>query len=152
MLIALMVVLLFGGSIETSLLDGIADGRDEAKAVVEGDRRKDVLDIFKKLRKRTEKQQELVQGSGAQLASVLASGDQQYGDMDQAWWLYFEYVDAYNVDMLDLRYELREQLTRGFPIDLCGHLLSCRAPHREYRATRFSGELHPLLRWPVVCP
>ena len=49
---------------------------------------------------------------GKQLASVLANAGQQNADMDKAWWMYFERVDAYNVDMLDLRYELREQLTR----------------------------------------
>ena len=113
MLITLMIVLLLGGSVTTSLLDYIADGRDAAKAViVEDDRRKDVLDTFKKLRKRTEVQQEQVKSHGKQLASVLANAGQQNADMDKAWWMYFERVDVYNVDMLDLRYELREQLTR----------------------------------------
>ena len=108
-----MIVLLLGGSVTSSLLDYIADGRDAAKAViVEDDRRKDVLDTFKKLRKRTEVQQEQVKKSGKQLASVLASGGLQYADTDKAWWKYFERVDIYNADMLDLRYELREQLTR----------------------------------------
>jgi hypothetical protein len=113
MLTTLIIVLLLGGSITTSLLDNIADGRDEAKAViVEDGRRKDVLDTFKKLRKRTEVQQEQVKSSGKQLASVLASADLQSADTDKAWWTYFERVDVYNADMLDLRYELREQLTR----------------------------------------
>jgi len=113
MLIILMVVLLLGGSVTNSLLDYIADGRDAAKAViVEDDRRKDVLETFKQLRKRTEVQQEQVKSHGKQLVSVLASAGLQSADMDKAWWMYFERVDAYNVDMLDLRYELREQLTR----------------------------------------
>jgi hypothetical protein len=113
MLITLMVVLLLGGSVTNSLLDYIADGRDEAKAVIVADeRRKDVLDTFKKLKKRTEVQQEQVKSSGKQLASVLASADLQSADTDKAWWTYFERVDVYNADMLDLRYELREQLTR----------------------------------------
>ena len=113
MLITLMIVLLLGGSVTTSLLDYIADGRDEAKAViVEDDRRKDVLATFKQLRKRTELQQDQVKSSGKQLASVLASSGLQNADMDKAWFMYFERVDVYNVDMLDLRYELREQLTR----------------------------------------
>jgi hypothetical protein len=113
MLTTLIIVLLLGGSITTSLLDNIADGRDEAKAViVEDGRRKDVLDTFKKLRKRTEVQQEQVKSSGKQLASVLASAGLQNADIDNAWRMYFERVDVYNADMLDLRYELREQLTR----------------------------------------
>ena len=113
MLITLMVVLLLGGSVTNSLLDYIADGRDAAKAViVADDRRKDVLDTFKQLSKRTEVQQEQVKSHGKQLASVLASAGQQNADMDKAWWMYFERVDIYNADMLDLRYELREQLTR----------------------------------------
>jgi hypothetical protein len=113
MLTALVIVLLLGGSITSSLLDYIADGRDEAKVViVEDDRRKNVLDTFKKLRKRTEAQHEQVKSSGKQLASVLASAGLQNADMDKAWWMYFERVDIYNADMLDLRYELREQLTR----------------------------------------
>jgi hypothetical protein len=113
MLTALIIVLLLGGSVTSSLLDYIADGRAEAKVViVEDDRRKDVLDTFKQLRKRTELQQDQVKSSGKKLASVLASAGLQNADMDKAWFMYFERVDVYNVDMLDLRYELREQLTR----------------------------------------
>jgi hypothetical protein len=53
-----------------------------------------------------------VKSSVKHLAAVLASAGQQNADMDKAWWMYFERVDIYNADMLDLRYELREQLTR----------------------------------------
>jgi hypothetical protein len=53
-----------------------------------------------------------VKSNGEQLAYVQANAGLQNADTDKAWWRYFERVDAYNADMLDLRYELREQLTR----------------------------------------
>ena len=113
MLIALFTILLLGGSSTTGLLDFIGDARDEAKVVVvDDDRRAEALGTLKSIKKVTESRNKQVKNSAKELSTVLASRELYDADIDKAWFVYFETVENYNAEILDLRYELQEQITR----------------------------------------
>ena len=113
MLITLFTILLLGGSSTTGLLDFIGDARDEAKVVVaDDDRRVEALGTFKSIKKLTESRNKQVKNSAKELSTVLASPELYDADIDKAWFVYFETVENHNAEMLDLRYELQEHITR----------------------------------------
>ena len=113
MLITLFTILLLGGSSTTGLLDFIGDARDEAKVVVaDDDRRAEALGTFKTIKKLTESRNKQVKNSAKELSKVLASPDLYNADIDKTWFVYFETVENHNAEILDLRYELQEHITR----------------------------------------
>jgi len=112
MLIALFTILLLGGS-STGMLDFIADSRDEVKVVMErGERRTDALSTLKAMKRRTDARNKVVKRSAEELTWLLSQDDIQESDFDIIWFRYFAERKAYNEDMLDLRFQLKEQLTR----------------------------------------
>ena len=112
MLIALLTILLLGGD-ATGMLDYISDSQDTVKAVMEkDDRRKDVLATLKGMEKRTKARNKFVGSSSKSLRGVLGQDDASAADIDAVWMSYFEEREAYNSDMLDLRFQLKEQMTR----------------------------------------
>lgn len=112
MLIALFTILFLGGDV-TGMLDYISDSQDAVKAVIEpDDRRKDALATLKDMEKRTKARNKAVAGSSKELSRVLGQDDASDADIDEVWTSYFEERAAYNSDMLDLRFQLKEQLTR----------------------------------------
>ena len=112
MLIALFTILILGGS-NTGMLDFIADTQDTVKVVMEkDDRRKEALSAIKAIKKRTETHNKMVKGSSKDLNKALADNDVSEADIDTIWYRYFAQREAYNRDMLDLRFQLKDQMTR----------------------------------------
>ena len=112
MLIALFTILILGGS-ATGMLDFIADTQDTVKVVMESDdRRKDVLATLKETKKRTEAHNDVVKSSSKDLNKVLGDNEVTDAEIDIIWYRYFAEREAYNRDMLDLRFQLKDQMTR----------------------------------------
>ena len=112
MLIALLTILLLGGS-ATGMLDFIADSQDTVKVVMEkDDRRKEVLATLKETKKRTDAFNKVVKRTSKDMSKILSSDDVTDADIDTIWDTYSSARAAYNQDMLDLRYQLRDQMTR----------------------------------------
>ena len=112
MLIALMTILFLGGS-TTGLLDFIAQTEDNIKVVLEKDaRQKGALDTVKEMKKRTKARNKQVNKSRKDLSKVLADPETTGADIDATWDTFYAEVESYNADMLDLRFELRDRLTR----------------------------------------
>ncbi len=112
MLIALFTILILGGS-NTGMLNFIADTQDTVKVVMEkDDRRKEALSTLKAIKKRTEAHNKMVKGSSKDLNQALANNDVTEADIDTIWYRYFAQREAYNRDMLDLRFQLKDQMTR----------------------------------------
>lgn len=108
MLIALFTILILGGS-ATGTLDFIADTQDTVKVVMEkDDRRKDALATLKAMKKRANAYNKMVKRSSKDLNKALSND----ADIDTIWEAYFEQRGIYDRDMLDLRYQLRDQLTQ----------------------------------------
>ncbi len=112
MLIALITILLLGGS-NTGMLDFIANTQDEVEVVMEkGDQRKEALSTLKAIKSRTEAHNDVVSGTSKELNKALADNDATQVDIDTIWYRYFAQREAYNRDMLDLRFQLKDQMTR----------------------------------------
>ena len=112
MLIALFTILLLGGS-STGMLDYIADTQDTVKVVMEkDDRRKEALSIVKAMVKRTNAHNKMVKRASKDLNKTLSSAEATNTDIDPIWDAYFSQRATYNQDILDLRFQLKDQMTR----------------------------------------
>jgi hypothetical protein len=112
MLIALFTILFLGGS-PTGMLDFIADTQDEVKVVMEkDDRRKEALGTLKAMKKRANAHNKMVKRTSKEMNKTLSSDDVTDSDVDTIWDAYFSQRAAYNQDMLNLRYQLKGQMTR----------------------------------------
>jgi spermidine synthase len=111
MLIALFTILFLGGG-DTGMLTFIADTQDEVKAVMErDDRRKEALSTLKAIKKRTDAYHKMINRTSKGLNKALANDDVTEEDIDTIWYRYFAQRETYNRDMLDLRFQLRDQMT-----------------------------------------
>ncbi len=123
MLIALITAMLLGGG-SAGLLGYIAEARDSVKTVMErDDRRKAALATLKDMKKRTNARDKQVKKSSKELTAALSQSEINDTDIDAIWDHYIAEVNQHNYDMLDLRFQLRDQLTREewqqiFPADL----------------------------------
>ena len=112
MLIALITILFLGGDM-TGMLDYISDSQDTVKAVMEkDDRRKEALSTLKAMEKRAKARNKVVNGASKDISRLLAQDRTDNAAVDAAWNSYFAERDAYNSDMLDLRFQLKDQITR----------------------------------------
>ena len=112
MLIALFTVLLLGGT-SSFVLDFVADTRDNVKIIVpKGDRQKAALDTLKAMKKSEKAYRKNLKVAGKDLYMALDLPDDVESEIDAVWTAHFAEVQRRNDEMLDLRFELREQLTR----------------------------------------
>lgn len=122
MLVALITIMLLGGG-SAGLLGYIAETRDNVKTVMEKDeRRKAALATLKDMKKRTNARNKQVKKSSKELAAALSQNEINDADIDAIWDNYIAEVNQHNYDMLDLRFQLKDQLTREewqqvFPAD-----------------------------------
>ena len=108
MLIALFTILFLGGSTNTGMLDFIADSQDAVKEIIEdNDRREASLALLKEMKKRSNTRYKMVDRASKDMRGALASGDV----IDAIWEDYFDQRAAYNLDMLDLRDQLKSHMT-----------------------------------------
>jgi septal ring factor EnvC (AmiA/AmiB activator) len=112
MLIALITILILGSS-STGLLDYISDTQDQIKIVMQKDeRRQEALSTVKKMKKRTKARNKQVNKARKEMSKTLARDDATITDIDAVWDRYFVALAAHQEEMLDLRFELRDTLTR----------------------------------------
>ena len=112
MLIALFTILLFGGG-NTGLLDYIGEIEDSIRTVmVKDDRRKAALSLVSDMEKLTKARNKRVNELRKELKKTLADSDGTVDDLNATWDVYFDVVTTHGEEMIDLRFELRDKLTR----------------------------------------
>lgn len=112
MLIALLTILLLGGG-STAVLAYIADTQDAVKTImVKDERQKEALGTLKAMKKRTNARNKQVKRATKDLQKALGQDDIDDARIDAIWDGYFAVIDQYDHDMLDLRFELKEQINR----------------------------------------
>ena len=122
MLIALMTILFLGGS-TSGMLDFLGDTKDTVETVMPtDDRQKAALDTVKAMKKKAEALNKQVRRSSKNLSKVLKTDNVTDADIEAIWSVYYTARSQYSSDMLDLRYELKEQLSREewsqiFPVE-----------------------------------
>jgi hypothetical protein len=112
MLIALFTIMFLGGS-SSGVLAFIADTQDSVKTVVvEDQRQQEAFTTVTATKKRTQKLNKDVKRLMKQLQRDLRDHGVQESDIEAIWDEYYELENDYAADMVDLRFQLREQLAR----------------------------------------
>ena len=112
MLIALFTFMFLGGS-QTGMLNYIAHTQDTIKVVVESDdRREEALATLKAMKDVESAQDKVVKSVSKDLNETLLSDAATDADIDAIWEDYSSQRESYDLDMLDVRYQLKDQLTR----------------------------------------
>ena len=95
------------------MLDYIADTRDSVKTVmVKDERQKAALNSLKAMKKRAGAHNKQASKAAKGLNKAFRDHAVSAGEIDAIWNTYFTEVDEYNHDMIELRFELREHISR----------------------------------------
>ncbi len=112
MLIALLISLLLGGG-ASAFLDYVADSEDAVKTVmVKDERQKDALNLLKSMKKRSKAHNKEVKKTVKELSELVEVRENEITEIAAIGDRHLENIESYNSDILDLRYELKEQITR----------------------------------------
>jgi len=112
MLIALITIMFLGGA-STGILDYIADTRDAVKQVMpKGEEQKAALTTLKAMKKRSNARNKQAKRAAKALDKEYADHAAGGAEADAIWNELFVEIGKYNHDMLDLRFELKEQISR----------------------------------------
>ena len=113
MLIALMTILFLGGGGGSAVLDYIADSTDAVKTVLEDDPRRDeALETLKSLKALGKKHSTMRQDTLKEMEKTLAVHEASPQASEEIWSAYYQQVREVNDEVVELRFRLREQLTR----------------------------------------
>jgi hypothetical protein len=112
MLIAIMTILFLGGGSNT-FLDYIAEAKGEVKTVVlDDERRKAALATLKLMKKEASARNKSTGKLSKLIAKQVKVGGPTSSELGTAWSEHYETVDGYYARMIDLRFELRDSITR----------------------------------------
>jgi len=112
MLIALFTILFLSGDPSWLLID-ISATQDSIKLVMpKNDERKAAQGVLKKMEKATKAQNKVVGKSAKQLSKALADHDFEAGEIDRMWSEYHETRASFQMQLIDLRFELKEYVNR----------------------------------------
>ena len=113
MLIALFTILFLGGGSATQLLGDISEVQDRVKIVMpKDDQRNEALSVLKTVEKRTKSRNKMVQSTVKQMGKELENHGVTDADIDAVWNDYVQGVDEFHRDMIDLRFELKQHISR----------------------------------------
>lgn len=113
MIAALIAILFLGGGVESAVLDYVGFMRGSVdEVVVDEERLDDARATIQQMEKLTGAQsksnQKVFKSLLAEMSELVTEADA----VDALWNDYFQSVDSYNEQMIDLRFELRDTLTR----------------------------------------
>jgi hypothetical protein len=112
MLIALFTIMLLGGT-PSGMLVELSLIQDNIEAVMaKDDRRKAAQEVVKTMEKRTKDQNKQVDSYAKRLDEALSDHDYPTADIDKLWSKYHAVRRDYQLRMVDLRFELKEHITR----------------------------------------
>ena len=113
MIAALIAVLFLGGGIENAVLDYIGFMRGSVNEVVSDEERQaQAKTTLKDMKKLTSAYSKSNQKAFKTLLAEMSSLDTNAVAIGVLWDDYYQDVESYNKQMIDLRFELRESLTR----------------------------------------
>ena len=113
MLIALFTILFLGGGSATQLLGNISEVQDRVKIVMpKDDQRSQALSVLKTMEKRTKSRNKMVKDNAKQMRRELEDHGVTDADIDAIWSDYVQGVGEFHRDMIDLRFELKQHISR----------------------------------------
>jgi hypothetical protein len=113
MIWALLAVLLFGGGVEDAVMDYIKETKGVVSEVVEDKSRlADVKATLSEMKKRSKQRNKSAKQALKELQAEMAGHDINEADIDAVFDNHLASLNEYNIDMIDLRFQLRDQLSR----------------------------------------
>ena len=113
MIAALITILLLGGGIDSSVMDYVAYIRGSVKEVVVDDERQaDARATVQAMKKLTSAHSKANQKAFKVLLAEMSEMETDVEAVDSLWENHFRAVEVYNEQMIELRFELRDTLTR----------------------------------------
>lgn len=113
MLIAIMTILFLGGSGVFGPIAFVDEAIDNARiAISDDDHRKATVAELKAINKRSKEYMKTVKGLGKDLNSYFSEHEVANEEIEAAWTSIFELNDEYSRDIIEMRFELRDQLSR----------------------------------------
>ena len=113
MLVAIVTFLFLGGGSSSGLTDFVKAARADVKEVVEDkERRKAAMATMKQLKKAASARTKAFGRISKRVSKLGDGGEFNSQQVDDIWYQFFAVNDQYSREMIDLRFQLREQLTR----------------------------------------
>jgi hypothetical protein len=113
MIWALLAILFFGGGVEDAVMDYIKETKGVVSDVVEDkSRRSDINATLSEMKKRSKQRNKSAKQAFKELQGEMGEHDINEADIDAVFDNYLASLNDYNVDMIDLRFQLRDQLSR----------------------------------------
>jgi len=113
MLIALYTIFFLGGGGAFGPMDFIDEALDNTKsAIVDDDRRKEATASLKTMKARTKQHTKAIKGLSKEFDSGVSEHDIADEDIDAIWDQFFVLDSEYAGDIVEIRFELRDQVTR----------------------------------------
>jgi len=111
MAILITYLILGGGS--SAFLDYIADSKDAVKTVVvEDERQEEALNILKSMKSRSKEHSKEVGKTSKEIGKLMEGRDADTAEIAALADRNFESTESFNSDILDLRFELKNHVTR----------------------------------------
>jgi uncharacterized protein (DUF1800 family) len=111
MLIAIMTILFLGGG--GGMLDYISDTRGMVKEVMpKDDAREEALAVLKSMKVRAKSRNKVTKQARKDLGKAFENHAVQTEEIDAIWNANFDDADTYRNEMLDLRCELKQYISR----------------------------------------
>jgi hypothetical protein len=109
---ALIAILFLGGGVDSSVLDFVGHMRDSVdEVVVDAERRAEARATLKTMKKLTSANEKSNQKAFKALLAELSYSETDFDTVEALWGSYYESIEFYNEEMIDLRFELRDSLT-----------------------------------------
>ena len=114
MLVALFTFLFLGGGGNTpELLANTALLQDRAETVItDSPQRNQALVVLKSMKNRTEARYKMARNTAEQLGALLGDHGVSDAELDTVWTGYMQGIQAYHRDMIDLRFDLKQHVSR----------------------------------------
>ncbi len=113
MIWALLAVMFFGGGVQDAVLDDIKETKGVVSDLVEDkSRRSDINATLSEMKKRSKQRNKSAKQAFKELQGEMAEHDINEAGIDAVFDNYLASLHAYNNDMIDLRFQLRDQLSR----------------------------------------
>ena len=113
MIAALIAILFLGGGIQDDVLNYVNDIRGSLSDVVDDDdRRAEAKTTLNQMKKITKQRSKSAESALKDLLVQMGDYESSEANIDAIWDGFFESVQAYNIEVIDLRFELKDSLTR----------------------------------------
>jgi hypothetical protein len=113
MLIALYTIFVLGGGGTFGPMDFINEALDNTdSAIVDDDRRKEAIATLKTMKARTKQHTKAMKGLSKEMDSSMSEHEFADEETEVTWDHFFELNTEYSKDIVEIRFQLRDQVTR----------------------------------------